>query len=75
MSLWIELLIAGVVCLGVIAVARAIVTGLSISRRHLTTWRNSRARRRYRRRPKFHLRHHLADNAPPAAAKPKHYRS
>jgi hypothetical protein len=30
---WIELLIAGVVSVGVIAVVRAIVTGLSIARR------------------------------------------
>jgi hypothetical protein len=33
MPLWIQLLIAGVVSIGVIAVGKAIVTGLAISRR------------------------------------------
>jgi hypothetical protein len=33
MSLWIQLLIVGVVSVGVIAVGRAIITGLAISRR------------------------------------------
>ena len=33
MPLWIQLLIAGVICIGVITVGKAINTGLTISRR------------------------------------------
>jgi len=41
-AIWIELLIAGVVSLGVIVVVRAIVTGLSIARRPRPTIKHFR---------------------------------
>jgi len=53
MPLWIELLLAGIVFIGVITVGKAIITGLAMGRRSSHPWRNNPVHRHPRKRRKF----------------------
>ena len=63
MPLWIRLLIAGALSIDLIAVSKAIITGLAISPAVSSLWRNNLARRQSRRNPSFRLRRCLAAKA------------